>query len=128
MILEYSTKPLSLRRVPPNLLVGPGATDFAEAVGVPVLPADCLISQGARGRWMKWIEDLKAAEIKGEEIANVSEISENRSESGISQQESEAARHLAPFWNESQPYSPHPSATQTPANNNTPRTASPQSR
>ncbi|KAL9576140.1 MAG: hypothetical protein Q9212_007350 [Teloschistes hypoglaucus] len=62
LILDYSTKPLSLRRVPPNLLAGPGATTFAASLQVPVVPPDHLISHAAQDRWMKWARDLKVAE------------------------------------------------------------------
>lgn len=51
-----------LRRVPPNLLVGQGATDFAFEQGIPVLPYDALISTAAKERWLKWREDLHTAE------------------------------------------------------------------
>ncbi|KAL8776205.1 MAG: hypothetical protein Q9213_008355 [Squamulea squamosa] len=64
LILDYSTKPLSLRRVPPNLLAGPGATDFAESLHMPVMPPDGLVSHAARDRWLKWARDLKAAESR----------------------------------------------------------------
>ena len=59
LVLEESTKPLSLQRVPPNLLVGAGATEFAADRGVPVLPPDFLISQGAQDRWNRWQGDLQ---------------------------------------------------------------------
>jgi taspase (threonine aspartase 1) len=55
---------LTLRRVPPNLLVSQGATDFAYEMGVPVLPYDALVSPAARERWMRWRSDLKTAERK----------------------------------------------------------------
>ncbi|KAL2002400.1 hypothetical protein VTN02DRAFT_6866 [Thermoascus thermophilus] len=64
IVLESSTKPLSLHRVPPNLLVGPGATDFAYSNGVPILPHDFLISPPARERWLRWRHDLQAAQQK----------------------------------------------------------------
>lgn len=64
IVLEASTKPLSLHRVPPNLLVGPGATDFAYSNGVPILPHDFLISPPARERWLRWRHDLQAAQQK----------------------------------------------------------------
>ncbi|KAI4114712.1 MAG: hypothetical protein LQ345_004553 [Seirophora villosa] len=67
LILDYSTKPLSLRRVPPNLLAGPGATDFAESLQLPILPHDSLISDAARARWLKWARDLKAADLRSEQ-------------------------------------------------------------
>ena len=62
IILEESTKELSLQRVPPNLLVGPGATDYAFDKGLPVLPNDFLVSSGARERWRRWKRDLDALE------------------------------------------------------------------
>ncbi|KAJ9267523.1 hypothetical protein DTO212C5_5999 [Paecilomyces variotii] len=61
-ILDASTKPLSLHRVPPNLLVGPGATDFAYDNGIHVLPPDFLVSDPARERWRRWRQDLQAAD------------------------------------------------------------------
>ena len=56
--------PLTLRRVPPNLLVSQGATDFAVEMGMPILPHDALISPAAKERWMRWRSDLRAAERK----------------------------------------------------------------
>ncbi|KAN0119650.1 N-terminal nucleophile aminohydrolase [Hyaloscypha variabilis] len=61
-ILDASNKPLSLRRVPPNLLVGQGATDFAWEHGIPVMPHDHLVSKNARDRYLRWRDDLKRAE------------------------------------------------------------------
>lgn len=53
---------MSLNRVPPNLLVGAGATDFAYERGVPILPADFLMSHGARQRWTRWKRELDYVE------------------------------------------------------------------
>ncbi|KAE8378803.1 nucleophile aminohydrolase [Aspergillus bertholletiae] len=64
VILEASTRPLTLQRVPPNFLVGPGATSFAYEQGLVVLPDDGLISEEARERWLRWQQDLEAAELK----------------------------------------------------------------
>src|ERR1700734_2667221 len=64
IILDESTKPLSLARVPPNLLVGAGATEYAYDKGVTVLPNDFLVSNNSRDRWMKWKQDLQAADEK----------------------------------------------------------------
>ena len=61
-ILDHSTHEMLLRRVPPNLLVGQGATDFAFELGMPVLPHDALVSPAARERWLKWRDDLLRAE------------------------------------------------------------------
>jgi hypothetical protein len=63
-VLVQSTKLLSLRRVPPNLLVGQGATDFAFSKGLTILPHDFLVSRGARERWLEWRQTLDKAERK----------------------------------------------------------------
>lgn len=61
---------LTLRRVPPNLLVSQGATDFAFEMGIPILPFDALVSPAARDRWLRWRADLKAAERKARKSGN----------------------------------------------------------
>ncbi|KAL9594633.1 MAG: hypothetical protein Q9179_005306 [Wetmoreana sp. 5 TL-2023] len=76
LILDYSTRPLSLRRVPPNLLAGPGATAFAASLQVPIVPHNRLVSNAARDRWIKWARDLKAAESRSIESAQGPEWSE----------------------------------------------------
>ena len=62
MLLDHTTRTLSLRRVPPNLLVGQGATDFAYENHMPVLPLDVLVSPAAGDRWRRWKSDLVKAE------------------------------------------------------------------
>lgn len=62
VILDLSSKPLSLKRVPPNLLVGQGATDFAWEHGIPVVPHDMIVSRNARDRYVRWKDDLRRAE------------------------------------------------------------------
>ncbi|KAI9790911.1 MAG: hypothetical protein M1816_004672 [Peltula sp. TS41687] len=61
LVLEKSYQPLSLRRIPPNLLVAEGAVDFAFENNVPILPHDAIVAPGARQRWVKWKEDLMNA-------------------------------------------------------------------
>ncbi|KAL3464251.1 nucleophile aminohydrolase [Aspergillus heterothallicus] len=63
-ILDASKEPLTLHRVPPNLLVGPGATDYAYEQGLVVLPQDGLVSNPARQRWLQWQKELKEADIR----------------------------------------------------------------
>ncbi|GAP88675.1 putative threonine aspartase [Rosellinia necatrix] len=60
-ILESSNKPLSLRRVPPNLLVGEGARDFAHDAGIELVTNEDLISKNARDRFVRWRDDLQRA-------------------------------------------------------------------
>lgn len=62
VILNASSSPLLLHRVPPNFLVGSGATDFAFENHLPVLPHDALIGDGAKERWQRWVQELKYAE------------------------------------------------------------------
>lgn len=50
--------------MPPNLLVGPGATEYAYDKGVTVLPNDFLVSNSSRERWLRWKQDLQAANEK----------------------------------------------------------------
>jgi taspase (threonine aspartase 1) len=61
---------LTLRRVPPNLLVAQGATEFAVEMGMPILPHDALVSPAAKERWLRWRADLRAAERKGRKSGN----------------------------------------------------------
>ncbi|KAF2746441.1 N-terminal nucleophile aminohydrolase [Sporormia fimetaria CBS 119925] len=62
LVLEHTMHTLTLRRVPPNLLVSQGATEFAYEMGMQVLPYDALVSPAARDRWLRWRSDLKSAE------------------------------------------------------------------
>lgn len=72
LVLQESTRPLTLQRVPPNLLVGNGATDFAYDKHMPVLPREYLVSPGARDRWLRWKQDLERAEEDARALARTS--------------------------------------------------------
>ena len=114
LVLEHSTKPLSLRRVPPNLLVGPGATDFAFEVGVPVVLPDFLVSAAAGERYARWKVDLnKASNYEDSESDRESDAPTSRHESKESLLSMRDAQNieLAGCWNESQPYSPRAKPT-----------------
>ncbi|EON61315.1 hypothetical protein W97_00528 [Coniosporium apollinis CBS 100218] len=74
LVLDHSSKQLTLRRVPPNLLVGQGAVDFAFDQGMPVMPYDALVSPAARERWIRWRSDLKYAERKARKAAGESAL------------------------------------------------------
>lgn len=130
LILEHSTKPLSLRRVPPNLLVGGGATDFAAEKGVPVMPPDSLVSGSAHDRYQRWRADIEKTYLKSSNQAHRKiQLPQTPSDQDQSQEQEQDAidsvmslpqsddpnpRHLAPFWNESQPYSPQSSPKASP--------------
>ncbi|SMR58757.1 unnamed protein product [Zymoseptoria tritici ST99CH_1E4] len=62
LVHDHSTQTLSLKRVPPNILVGQGATNFAYAHGMPIVSFDDLISPYAKARWQKWRADLIKSE------------------------------------------------------------------
>lgn len=114
MILELSTKPLTLRRVPPNLLVGQGATDFAWEHGIPVVPHDLIVSRNARDRFLRWREDLRRADGR----MTPSTSSQAGDEEQLDPEYEERAREklrrdhtqalLNSTWNEGQPDSPAP--------------------
>ncbi|KAF2029428.1 N-terminal nucleophile aminohydrolase [Setomelanomma holmii] len=70
LVHKHTMHSLTLRRVPPNLLVGQGATEFAVEQGMPVLPHDALVSPAAKERWLRWRSDLKAAQRKGQKSGN----------------------------------------------------------
>ena len=67
LILDMSNKPLSLRRVPPNALVGEGAKMFAQEHGMATYTNERLVSKNARDRFLRWQEDLKRAESKSQD-------------------------------------------------------------
>ncbi|KAI1337379.1 nucleophile aminohydrolase [Xylariaceae sp. FL0016] len=64
LILQRSNQPLSLRRVPPNLLVSEGAKSFAGEAGMSIVPNEWLVSKNARDRFLRWREDLRRADEK----------------------------------------------------------------
>ena len=119
MILDCSNRPLSLRRVPPNLLVGQGATDFAWEQGIPIVPHDMIVSRNARDRYIRWKEDLRRAE--GGRITPCSQKSSERGEGeevDLEYEERVRAKQrrdhtnaiINGMWNEGQPDSPGLSA------------------
>ncbi|KFY43650.1 hypothetical protein V495_03864 [Pseudogymnoascus sp. VKM F-4514 (FW-929)] len=63
IILEESSRPLSLRRVPPNLLIADGAAEFGFEHGMDIVHHDALVSKNARERFIRWREDLRKAEF-----------------------------------------------------------------
>ncbi|KAI1347751.1 nucleophile aminohydrolase [Xylaria sp. FL0043] len=105
MILESSNKPLSLRRVPPNLLVSEGARDFAKGSGIELVSNDNLISKNARDRFVRWRDDLRRAESREVQI-----VSSGREETPLHYGQDPRKEHanaiLTGTWNEGQPDSP----------------------
>jgi taspase (threonine aspartase 1) len=120
IILEHSNRPLSLRRVPPNLLVGQGATDFGYEHGIPIVPHEAIVSKNSRDRYLRWRDDLRRAEglrMTPGHSSNAS--SQCGEEDTVNLQYEDRVRAqqrrdhtnalLNGTWNEGQPDSPQPS-------------------
>ncbi|KAJ3462556.1 hypothetical protein MRS44_007342 [Fusarium solani] len=119
LILDKSNKPLSLRRVPPNALIGEGAKAFAEEHGLITCPNEYMVSKNARDRFLRWQEDLKRAETKLKDSRASPEVGETSigcppcqydTASTPKPQQSFPRDHraaiMAGTWNEGQPDSP----------------------
>ncbi|CCT71571.1 related to asparaginase [Fusarium fujikuroi] len=119
LVLDMGNKPLSLRRVAPNALVGEGARAFAEEHGLMIYPNEYMVSKNARDRFLRWQEDLKRAESKGQESKALSETvdttatcppcqydtaSPTKPRSSLPRDQRPAV--LVGTWNEGQPDSP----------------------
>ena len=110
--------------------MGAGATDFAAEKGVPVLPPDSLISVSAHDRYERWRADIEKTYLKTTnqphrnlELPRASSGQEHGEEPeqdvidtvlDLPQPDDPISRQLAPFWNESQPYSPRSSPAASP--------------
>ena len=109
-VLEGSTRRLSLRRVPPNLLVGQGAVEYAFDSGIPTMPNDYLVSRSARERWKRWTRDLEQANEKAREYEASMVNDETKREWATVRPDlvktPTSEKRFAPLVNESQPYSP----------------------
>lgn len=105
--------------MPPNLLVGHGATDFAWEHGIPVVPHDVLVSRNARDRFVRWNEDLRRIEGGRLTPGSSSARSSQNGEEVLDLEYEERVRNkqrrdhtnalLTGTWNEGQPDSPGPS-------------------
>lgn len=125
MILLESHKALTLRRVPPNLLIGEGAKDFASTHGMPLVPNDWLVSRNAFDRYERWEKELKLAEVSltpSNSRANAASLTSDPLHKGRDTRDHTNAITTG-TWNEGQPDSPAPG---TPIDNkHMTRTASP---
>lgn len=141
LILETSSKTLSLRRVPPNFLVGDGAKQFAIEQNMPTVPNEKLVSRNANDRFQRWHSDLMKA--RGEtrkafttrspqETSSHATATEDRDQEDQMTPYSKARKGLlrdhqsavlTGMWNEGQPDSPS-SDPNTPTSTPTPSSAS----
>lgn len=120
--MDRSAQLLTLRRVPPNLLVGQGAVEYAASLSMPILPYDALISPAAKERWLKWRHDLKSAEkskrgsVQGpytlsrliQSEASMDFFEDDRVREQMRRAHTRALESAV--WNEGQPISPLPSS------------------
>jgi taspase, threonine aspartase, 1 len=108
LILTESHKTLSLRRVPPNLLVGQGAKDFASEHGMPLVPNQWLVSKNAQDRYERWKKDLKSADDANNMPSPLTEPQSFEPE--VAQRGRNKRDHANAIttgtWNEGQPDSP----------------------
>jgi taspase (threonine aspartase 1) len=118
-VLDTSTQPLSLGRVPPNLLVGQGAKEFADAHGIKTIRNESLVSKNAMSRYLRWNEELKKAEAKrkaptsffgdyssGQRTPRKGDYENVAKPAGIAALRDHASAILMGTWNEGQPDSP----------------------
>ncbi|KAK3320936.1 nucleophile aminohydrolase [Cercophora scortea] len=138
LILDASSQPLSLRRVPPNILVGVGAQEFAEEHGMSTTLNEYLVSKNAKDRYMRWNEDLRKAEARLSAAAAATSVCnypdqpktpptpttqtlvEYDRAANVAANPSHLRDHtsaiLTGTWNEGQPDSPHSSGSPAPEN------------
>ncbi|KAF5024058.1 hypothetical protein F66182_3906 [Fusarium sp. NRRL 66182] len=113
LILDKSNRPLSLRRVPPNALVGEGAKAFAEEHGLTTYPNEYMVSKNARDRFLRWQEDLQRAEAKMKDPKASLDASETcppcqyDTAPPTKPLRDQRAAIVAGTWNEGQPDSPY---------------------
>lgn len=63
-IYDEASRSPGMSRVPPNFLVGEGATDFAWSHNIPTLPPYALITDAARERWTIWTREIQEFEAE----------------------------------------------------------------
>ncbi|KAJ3477055.1 hypothetical protein NLG97_g8943 [Lecanicillium saksenae] len=118
LIFDGSKRPLSLRRVPPNALVGEGAKIFAEEHGMATFSNDYLVSKNSRDRFLRWQDDLLRAETKAKEASSAQKGAPAMNcapcqyetlpgKPTISFPRDHTAAIMSGTWNEGQPNSPY---------------------
>lgn len=98
LILDNSRRPMSLKRVPPILLAGPGAKLYASQFHFPIISNDELVSHSAHQRWLKWKRELDGPRDSGVTSASRSRSSRSRSATrrdSTDTQRSSASNHTA---------------------------------
>jgi taspase (threonine aspartase 1) len=83
LILDNSRRPMSLKRVPPILLAGPGARSYAAQFHFPTINNEQLVSYSAHQRWLKWKRELDASPRSSARAQSFSHRSSSRSRSQV---------------------------------------------
>lgn len=119
LILDASNETLSLRRVPPNLLIGEGAKNFAREHNMPLSSDVDLISANSRERYERWVEDLQradAAQVQYQEAGKAHLAIPEEQEPCHGDRRIHGGDHIRALqtatWNEGQPDSPQPDCPQ----------------
>lgn len=106
-------QPLTLGRVPPNLLVGKGATEFARENGLEIVPNENLVSKNAGNRFLRWQSDISRTgpapntSLKPAPATTVPKQQRPLTPASGSSRQSDHKNVLATgVWNEGQPDSP----------------------
>lgn len=107
---------MALRRIPPILLIGSGACEFAHNHGMTLASNDDMVSTNARDRWEKWTEELQSVNERTKPTDSVLNHPLLRNRDHV-------AAILTGTYNEGQPDSPVHEAG-TPAASPTPPTPS----
>ena len=93
--------------MPPNLLVGQGATSYADEHGIKIWHPDVLISPAAGERFDRWQGELGKLSKSDSEDDRLDAANDESHESLTMNQQPDAHHlDLAPCWNECQPNSP----------------------
>ena len=104
-------QPLTLGRVPPNLLVGKGATEFARENGLDIVPNENLVSKNAGHRFLRWQSDMCRTNPAPDSSSKPAQASKRQQPSpratpGSSKQPDHKNALATGVWNEGQPDSP----------------------
>lgn len=121
IVLDESNRPLSLRRVPPNLLIADGAAEFGFEHGMDIVHHDALVSSNARERFLRWREDLRKAGFPrtpnspGSPGSTGEEVVDHEYEERVrdKQRRDHFNSLMSGTWNEGQPDSPQASLSST---------------
>lgn len=115
-VLDKTMQPLTLGRVPPNLLVGKGATEFARENGLEIVPNENMVSKNAGHRFLRWQSDISRTRSTPDASLKPAQASKAPKQqqgplthaSGSPRLSDHKTALSTGVWNEGQPDSPSP--------------------